>query len=147
MAISCYYYEEIIIRLGMKLSKKRIKIIVEITKTGYSAYAKDLPVYTTGRTVSELQRNLLEALNFYFEEKGISISGDNLLYEYDLKQFFQYYKVLNAKHLAEKIGMNPTLLSQYVQGKKKPSEQQSERIIIGIQKIGKELAGLRLISK
>jgi DNA-binding transcriptional regulator YdaS (Cro superfamily) len=59
-----------------------------------------------------------------------------------LHQFFQYYRVLNARHLAEKIGMNPTLLSQYVSRKKKPSQAQSQRIIDGIQNIGKELAQL-----
>ena len=49
-------------------------------------------------------------------------------FEIDFKQFFQYYKVLNSKFLADKIGMNPTLLSQYVQGHKKPSDTQTEKI-------------------
>ncbi|MFI5164973.1 MAG: helix-turn-helix domain-containing protein, partial [Bacteroidia bacterium] len=63
--------------------------------------------------------------------------------EFDLRLFFQHYKVLNAKFLAERIGMNPTLLSQYVQGKKKPSQQQTEKILKGIKEIARELSGLR----
>lgn len=65
--------------------------------------------------------------------------------EIDFKQFFQYYKVLNAKFLADKI--NPTLLSQYVQGQKKPSETQIEKILYGIHQIGQELSEINLIYK
>jgi DNA-binding transcriptional regulator YdaS (Cro superfamily) len=63
----------------------------------------------------------------------------------DLKQFFQYYRVLNATFLAKRIGMNPTLLSQYVRGKKQPSSKQIEKIIKGIQSIGKELSEISLV--
>jgi DNA-binding transcriptional regulator YdaS (Cro superfamily) len=51
--------------------------------------------------------------------------------------------VINAKFLAKKIGMNPTLLSQYVQGRKKPSETQTEKILAGIHQIGKELTEIQ----
>ncbi len=130
----------------MKALKKKIKIIVEKTKTGFSAYAVDYPIITTGQTISHLQKNILEVVNFYFEDYGYEAQKSNILLQIDLQQFFQYYKVLNSKHLAEKIGMNPTLLSQYVQGRKKPSPKQSDRIINGIQQIGKELSELTLIN-
>jgi len=131
---------------GLKHLKKKITVIVEKTKTGFSAFAPDYPVATTGRTIIELQKHILEVLNFHFEDEGYEVTKSNIALEIDLRQFFQYYKVLNARHLAEKIGMNPTLLSQYVQGRKKPSQQQSDRIIQGIQQIGKELAELKLIN-
>ena len=131
--------------MSMKASKKKIKIIVERTNTGFSAFAEDYPVYTTGRTVPELTDNALEAANLYFEEEGILLKHENLKFEIDFKQFFQHYKVLNAKFLAEKIGMNPTLLSQYVQGHKKPSDKQTEKILEGIHQIGQELAEINLI--
>ena len=131
----------------MKILKKRIRVIIKKTNTGFFFYSFDeqIPAGTTGRTISELQDNILEVLNFYFEEKGYIIRKENIAIEIDLQQFFQYYRVLNARHLAEKIGMNPTLLSQYVSGKKKPSQAQSQRIIGGIQNIGKELAELSFI--
>ena len=66
-------------------------------------------------------------------------------FEIDFEQFFKYYKVLNAKFLAEKIGMNPTLLSQYVQGHKKPSDKQTQKILAGIHQIGQELSGINLL--
>ena len=128
----------------MKNYKKKIKIIVEKTKTGFSAYSEEYLIFTTGRTIPELITNALEATQLNFEEEYI-ITHDNLKFEIDFAQFFQYYKVLNSKFLAEKIGMNPTLLSQYVQGHKKPSENQTEKILNGIHQIGQELSEINLI--
>ncbi len=130
----------------MKKYKKKIKIIVEKTKTGFSAYAEEYPIFTTGRTIPELINNALEATQLNFEEEFV-ITHENLKFEIDFAQFFQYYKVLNSKFLAEKIGMNPTLLSQYVQGHKKPSENQTEKILSGIHQIGQELSEMNLIYK
>ena len=120
-------------------------MVVEKTETGFSAFSEEYPVYTTGRTITELIDNAYEASNLYFEDQNIQVSHENLKFEIDFKQFFQYYKVLNSKFLADKIGMNPTLLSQYVQGHKKPSESQTEKILSGIQQIGKELSEINLI--
>jgi predicted RNase H-like HicB family nuclease len=131
----------------MKAIKKKIKIIVEKTKTGFSAFSNDYPVYTTGKTIADLINNTYEAVNLYLEDSKTQISVENLKFEIDFKQFFQYYRVLNSKFLADKIGMNPTLLSQYVQGHKKPSETQTEKILLGIHKIGQELSEINLIYK
>lgn len=124
---------------------KKIKIIIEKTDTGFSAYSEDYSIFTTGKFISEMMENALEATNLYFEEFDIEVSRENLKFEIDFKQFFQYYKVLNSKFLADKIGMNPTLLSQYVQGHKKPSEKQTEKILIGIHQIGQELSEINLL--
>ena len=129
----------------MKTTKKLISIIVEKTDTGFSGYSNDYPIFTTGRTIPELIDNAIEAANLYFEDEKIDIKHENLKFEIDFKQFFQYYKVLNSKFLADKIGMNPTLLSQYVQGHKKPSEKQTEKILFGIHQIGQELSEINLI--
>lgn len=129
----------------MKPLKKKIEISVEKTTTGYSAYTKDQAVFTTGKDIPELYEHLLEALNLAYEDRGVVITQENLILKLDLQQFFQYYKVLNANFLAQRIGMNPTLLSQYVRGKKQPSAKQTDKIIKGIQSIGKELAELTLI--
>ena len=131
----------------MKTTRKKIKMIVEKTNTGFSAFSEDSPIYTTGKTVPELINNAYEAAQLYFEEENVKVSHENIKFEVDFKQFFQYYKVLNSKFLAEKIGMNPTLLSQYIQGRKKPSENQTEKILTGIQQIGKELSEMNLIYK
>ena len=129
----------------MKNLKKKIDITVEKTDTGYSAYTVNGSVFTTGKDIPELYENLIEALNLAYEELGYEVTAENLKLNLDLQQFFQYYKVLNANFLAKRIGMNPTLLSQYVRGKKQPSSRQTDKIIRGIQSIGKELADINLV--
>ena len=131
----------------MKTTNRKIKMIVEKTDTGFSAFSEDYPIYTTGRTIPELIDNALEASNLFFEEESIRITQENLKFEIDFKQFFQYYKVINAKFLANKIGMNPTLLSQYAQGRKKPSDAQTEKILLGIHQSGHELSEIHLIHR
>jgi predicted RNase H-like HicB family nuclease len=64
--------------------KKKIKIIVESTKTGYSAYAKKYPVYTTGKSLDELKANILEALNLFFEEENKAVNESGLTITLDL---------------------------------------------------------------
>ena len=101
--------------------------------------------FTTGVSVPELMNNAYDAVNFYFEEQQKTIQPKQVAFEIDFEQFFKYYKVLNAKFLAEKIGMNASLLSQYVQGHKKPSKKQTERILIGIHQIAQELSDINLL--
>ena len=125
---------------------KKVKVIIEKTSTGYSAYADKLPVYTTGEDVKELLNNFLEAANFYFIEskEKVQVSLKDLDVNFSIPSLFELYPI-NVKHFANRIGMNYTLLSHYVQGIKKPSEKQTERIVEGLQAIGKELSGVNLI--
>lgn len=129
----------------MKKSDKTYIFVVEKTNTGFSSYAKNIPVFTTGKTINELYENIIEASNLYFEENQLRINSKNIKLEIDLEQFFKHYKVINAKHLAARINMNESLLSQYVNGKKKPSAKQTQKILDGIHQIGKELTEIQLI--
>lgn len=123
-----------------------VTFILEKTDTGYSSYCEEYPIFSTGKSMTELINNVYEASELYFSESEQIVASSEIKFEIDFKQFFQYYKILNARYLAERIGMNPTLLSQYVQGHKKPSEKQTKKILKGIQQIGKELSELSLIN-
>lgn len=120
-------------------------IIVEKTKTGYSAYAEKYPVYTVGNTLDELKANILEALNLYFEAENKTVLEADLKITLDLPQFFEFYNVINAKALSERIGMNQSLMAQYIKGIKKPSANQTQRILNGVQQIGRELAEISFL--
>jgi len=133
--------------MATKRRNKKVVFTVERTSTGFSAYSNTDSIFTTGRTIIELMNNAFEASQLYFEKEPVTIEQNDLKFEFDFQQFFQYYKVLNAKFLAEKIGMNATLLSQYVQGRKKPSEKQTEKILAGIHQIGQELSDINLFSR
>ena len=123
---------------------KKIKVIIEKTSTGYSAYTESFPVYTTGGNVKELLDNILEAANFFFDEiEEKKISKSDLVIRFSIPSLFELYPI-NVKHFANRIGMNYTLLAQYVQGRKKPSEKQTEKIVEGLQEVGRELSEVRL---
>lgn len=123
----------------------KIDMIVEKTNSGYSAYAEKYPVYTVGNSLEELKTNMLEAVNLYFEKQNKIVSENDLKTILDLPQFFEFYKVINAKALSERIGMNQSLLAQYIKGIKKPSPVQTKRILSGVQQIGRELAEVRFL--
>jgi len=125
---------------------KKIAFIVEKTATGFSAYAEDFeqtPVGTTGKDMAALKRNITAALNLYRSHNGLQPASDkDIIILLDLQQFFEYYKKINAKSLSERIGMNQSLLSQYVNGIKKPSAKQVKKILAGVKALGQELTQL-----
>ncbi len=124
---------------------KKIEMIIERTTSGYSAFAEKLPVATTGKDMEILKSNMVEALNLYFEKSGRTVSYGDIKVTLDLAQFFKFYKVINAKALSARIGMNQSLLAQYISGRKKPSPIQTQRILNGVRQIGRELAEIRFI--
>lgn len=126
----------------------KIKIKVERTATGYSAYAEKYAAFTTGDTVEQLIANMVDSLNFYFEDekyKGKVVSPGDLTFEMELASVFELYP-LSMRRLANRLGMNHTLLSQYATGRKKASPKQTEKILQGIKDVGKELSELNLIA-
>jgi len=47
---------------------RKYLVVYEKTKTGYSAYAPDLPgVIATGKTKSIVEKNIFEAIQFHLE--------------------------------------------------------------------------------
>jgi hypothetical protein len=129
---------------------KKPKIIMEIIKedVGYGAYTNigNTSIITMGETFEELQEMILEAVNLAFEEEGFVYTIDEIKYQLDLDSFFEFYKVINAKALSQRIGMNQSLLAQYISGHKKPSPAQTKRILNGVQKLGRELAEIEFLT-
>jgi predicted RNase H-like HicB family nuclease len=123
----------------------KIELIIERTKTGYSAYATKFPVFTVGKSLEELKANILEAVNLYLEDQQMTVAEDDLRVTLDLPSFFEFYNVINAKALSVRIGMNQSLLAQYIKGIKKPSAAQTTRILKGVQQVGKELASINFL--
>lgn len=128
---------------------KKVNFIVEVTKTGFSAYAEDFeqyPVGTTGSTIKELTDNMAEALELFLDYANNKASGmPEITWEYDLEQFFDHYKVINVSALGERIGMSKSLLSQYIKGGKRASGKQVHRIMVGVKELGQELSGLAIV--
>ncbi|TSJ43892.1 helix-turn-helix transcriptional regulator [Mucilaginibacter corticis] len=126
-----------------------LKFTVAKTSTGFDAYYEKngtIVAITTGETIAELKNNALEAYNLYAEEAAIKLTTmDKISFEFDLPSFFEYYPVISARALSARVGINNSLLSQYVTGVKKPSPKQVQRILTEVKNIGKELSELELV--
>lgn len=124
------------------MKKSKINITITKEEAGYSAntLADNIFIATEGETFEELKANILDAVNLSFENKKLTYTLDEIKFSYDLESFFEFYKVINAKALSKRIGMNQSLLAQYIKGIKKPSIAQTKRILDGVHQIGRELS-------
>jgi len=129
------------------MKKPKIKITITKEDTGYSAntLVNGNFITTESETFEELKEMVIEAVNLTFEDKGFIYTLNEIDFEYDIESFFDFYKVINAKALSERIGMNQSLLAQYIKGIKKPSVAQTKRILFGVQQIGRELSEVRFL--
>ena len=96
------------------------------------------------------QANDVERGKYSFGFDGIhwrdldeDISFDSFEYEdaepSALQRFFLVHKEINVAEFARRIGMNPTLLRNYINGFKKPSAERENAILEHIHKLGKEM--------
>ncbi|QQS30559.1 MAG: helix-turn-helix transcriptional regulator [Sphingobacteriales bacterium] len=133
----------------METVKKKPKIKLKIIKEdlGYTALGqwRNRSLVTCGDNWDELRQMIIEMLNLAFEDLGYTYIIDEIQFEFDLESFFDFYKVINAKALSERIGMSQSLLAQYINGNKKPSALQTKRILLGVQQLGRELAEVRFL--
>jgi transcriptional regulator with XRE-family HTH domain len=120
----------------------RITWQLEETKTGFSAYSEKFPIYSSARDLESLMPQLNEAAALYFEVSEEEETHFRHTLHIDFRTFFIHYKILNARILAQRIGMSSALLSQYIRGKKNPSVSQLQRIRKGMLQISQELAGV-----
>ncbi len=131
---------------------EKVDVLVRPNQDGWWAEVSTLPgCFSEGDNLEELKSNLLEAIDLHIE--GLLDSGENVpdglvqgQYELELhinvQDLFEYFP-LTIKGVAERAGMNRTLLNQYAKGEKTMSEKQALRITEAIQKIGSELAELQ----
>ena len=77
-------------------------------------------------------RNLDEDISFEsFEYEDAEPSA--------LQRFFLKHKEINVAEFARSMGINPTLLRNYINGFKKPSKEREDEIISHIHKLGEEM--------
>ena len=120
--------------------------IVEKTNTGYSAFCDQYNAATTASTYPELRDNMLESLNLVWNAEGLKkVESKDIQVQLDLQQFFEFYNEINVLGLCKRIGINNALMSQYLNGKKTPSQKQVKRILEGIKSFGSELAAIDIV--
>ena len=128
---------------------KNFPFTVEKTPDGFSAYREEPGnnlVCTTGADLKELKTNIVAAYNLYQSENPKNqISENQVALQFDLSSFFEFYREINASALGKRIGMHKSLMSEYINGKRKPSVKQVKKILTGIKDLGRELTELEII--
>ena len=137
----------------MKTTRK-LKVILEKSDTGYSAYEKESAgIYTTGKNIQEVKENIQEVKEVqveYLKEQGKIEDAQKLKdaeveFYLDVKQFFKEYKFINKSAFAEAIGEKPGYIRKITSGLVKLSDDKSLKIQEGLHKLGKELLSVNFI--
>jgi predicted RNase H-like HicB family nuclease len=125
----------------------KVTVIVERTSEGwFSCYMEDkLPGFGLtghGYTAERAKADLMvafEEIKEMLKEEGKEVPDLEMEFRYDLQSFFDFFSVLNATRLAEKAGINASLLRQYRSGAAKASQKQYSKLEKAVHEIGKEL--------
>ena len=104
--------------------------------------------YQRLKNATDEQRNDYELGHFgiHWEEIDEDISYES--FEYDMPEpvgisrIFLTHPELNASAVARRLGIQQSLLAQYIRGLKKPSAEREQKILETIREIGCELSAL-----
>ena len=137
---------EAIIKLWFK--DGRIYILTDQDNT----YSRPLEAFPLLMDASEEQRAKyeigLDGDDIHWDEidEDIHISSFYDTAEPDINNpiadIFHRFPQLNVSEVARTIGINKSLLSRYIYGIKKPSQQRTEQILSTIRQIGREMAAI-----
>ncbi|MRJ09084.1 type II toxin-antitoxin system HicB family antitoxin [Ornithobacterium rhinotracheale] len=125
-----------------------IKITLEKTNTGYSAYSEDLPgAVSAGESIQEVKDNFEEVRSLLvddFLEQGKvqqakELQNAKFMFYLDLKTFFEYYSLFNKSELAKYLGLNPSHLRRLSSQNIELSEQKSLQIQRGLHQLADDL--------
>lgn len=101
---------------------------------------------------SEEQRKKYEIgfTGFHWRELDEDISFES--FEYDdaepsvIQEFFLTHKEINVAEFAKRIGINATLLRNYINGFKKPSAEREKKILDAIHQLGMEYCSYGIVT-
>ena len=128
---------------------KQIHVTLELGKDGYGLWFEEIEnVFGFGETVEAAKKDTKAALDGYI----IALNRCNqpipeilqgkyeLIFQFDVEALLKYINgTVTKTALAKASGINPTQLSHYSSGLKKPRKEQREKIIAGLHKLGQEL--------
>lgn len=108
-------------------------------------YRQSLLWYSRLKAASDEERNqyTISTIGIHWRNLDEDVSFESFEYEdaepSALQRFFLTHKEINVSEFARRIGMNPALLRNYINGFKKPSKEREQEILDHIHKLGEEL--------
>ena len=126
----------------------KVNVILDMAKDGgYSCYMlEDLPDFGLsgyGDSPREAKADMLgayEEIKELLTSEGKTIPELEFVYHYDMKSFFNYFDFLNVSKVAERAGINPSLMRKYTSGIVNAGEGQYLKLQRAIHDIAGELA-------
>ena len=128
-----------------------VKINIDWMDKNFGAAPADerMACVATGKTLDEVKRNIVDALQFHIE--GMIMNGETVPEEYLGDWQPEYHLTARAElryadayitrtALARETGINEQQLSHYANGWKIPRPETHRRILAGIEAISKRLA-------
>lgn len=101
-------------------------------------------IVDSASSVQELESKMKVLLKDWHSLNPNEIAFD---LQYDIAGLFEEKKFLNAAVIAERAGINKSLMRQYASGIKYPSLQRAAHIEQVIHELGKELMSIKISSK
>lgn len=75
----------------------------------------------------------------YLKEEGEDVPALEIEYRFDVGSLFSYYDFVNIAGVAREIGLNPSVIRQYVIGTRKPSAERKKQIITGLKSLADKM--------
>ena len=123
----------------------KLKFIVEKNDDGYWAHREEQNgvIGAYGEDLSGLKADIVKACNLF--HGGAEITHDDISLQFDVSSFFEIYSgIVAAAGIGKRAGVQKSLISEYVKGKKKPSKKQIDRLLSTIKQLGRELSEVEI---
>lgn len=75
----------------------------------------------------------------YLKEEGEDVPALEIEYRFDVGSLFSYYDFVNIAGVAREIGLNSSVIRQYVIGTRKPSAERKKLIITGLKSLADKM--------
>lgn len=130
---------------------KQIKIFIEPSQYGYSAYMDDndldYGLIGEGKTVQETIKDFdlsYDGMREYYKEIGKPFEEIEYEFFYDTESFLAAYgKTFSLAGLSIITGVNQAQLGHYLHGRRKPTRKTIDKIQKGVEKFARELTAVR----
>ncbi|WP_343745081.1 hypothetical protein [Chitinophaga sp.] len=125
---------------------KTLELILEKTDdelVGRVIYEENL-IIDEASSLESLEKKIKKHLSKYHNLPPQNITFE---YTYDLSVLFETFNYLKISTIAEIAGINPSLLRQYVTGRKNASAAQAQKIEVAIHRLGRELTKIHVYGK
>ncbi len=130
---------------------KKVKVFIEISTYGFSAYMDDTPlnygIIGEGKTVVETIDDFNKSyadMRKYFESAGKEFEEIEYEFFYDVASFLEEYcKAFSLAGLERITGISQTQLGHYLHGRSKPTRKTIDKIQLGVQKFARDLTAVR----